>query len=86
MSKTQWTAASDDLGLSPRQAQIVRALFDGLGDQGIADRLGMAMPTLRTHVSRLFARFEVQDRVGLVLHIFWCFRQTCSGSGHPQDQ
>ncbi len=45
-----------ELTLPPRQMEIVRLLLGGLGDKQIASRLGIALPTVRTHMGRLFAK------------------------------
>ena len=69
-SESEWTELVKELSLSPRQAQVVKCLFMGHSDKQIASDLQMAVPTVRTHLSRLFSRFDVQDRTELVLYVF----------------
>ena len=69
-SESEWMELVKELSLSPRQAQVIRCLFLGHSDKQIALNLQMAMPTVRTHLSRLFSRFDVQDRTELVLYVF----------------
>ncbi|MHC4983052.1 MAG: response regulator transcription factor [Planctomycetota bacterium] len=64
-----WSEMADGLGMSPRQNQIARCLFRGLGDKQIAQELGVAVPTIRTHISRLFTKLDVADRVELILFL-----------------
>jgi DNA-binding NarL/FixJ family response regulator len=46
----------------------------GRSDRQIAYELGIAVPTVRTHVTRLFRRFDLCDRIELVLHVVACVR------------
>ncbi len=77
-SEREWKELVEELSLSPRQAQVVKCLFLGHSDKQIALELQMAMPTVRTHLSRLFSRFDVQDRTELVLYVFRCFHHEYS--------
>ena len=77
-SESEWMELVNELSLSPRQAQVVKCLFLGHSDKQIALDLQMAMPTVRTHISRLFSRFDVQDRTELVLYVFRHFRHEYS--------
>ena len=72
-SESEWMELVKELSLSPRQAQVVKCLFLGRSDKQIALDLQMAMPTVRTHLSRLFSKFDVQDRTELVLYVFHRF-------------
>ena len=63
--------------MSDRQAEILHLLFGGYSDKQIATKLGIALPTVRTYLGRLFLRYNVNDRVELVLHIFRNYRENC---------
>ena len=72
--KEEWRVLGAELSLSPRQHQIVQYLFLGKSDKQIARELDLALPTVRTHLGRLFAKLNVQDRHELILYIFHHFR------------
>lgn len=72
-----WDNLIEDMQLSPRQTQIMQGIFRGQADKQIAAELAIAVPTVRTHLSRLFMKFDVQDRVGLVLHVVAIFLNEC---------
>ncbi len=62
--------------LSSRQEQICRLILRGLSDKQISSQIGIAIPTVRTHLGRVFEKLEVQDRTELVLFFM---RQFCEG-------
>lgn len=70
VSDKEWLQVRQALGLSPRQAEIVRHLLRGESDKQIAKELQISIPTVRTHLGRLFQKFDLSDRVELILHIF----------------
>ena len=74
-SPEEWKALAKHLGLAPRQDETVKCLLDGLSDKQIADRLNIAVPTVRSYLQRLYAKHGVQDRTGLVVYIFREFRR-----------
>ncbi len=85
-SHREWGKLIGDLTLSPRQAEIVRHLFHGLGDKQIAQELSVALPTVRTHLNRLFSKFDVHDRSELILYVFWQFRHGNGSSRCRQNR
>lgn len=70
LSDQEWIQVRQSLGLSPRQSEIVKHLLLGESDKQIARELRISIPTVRTHLGRLFQKFELNDRVELILHIF----------------
>jgi DNA-binding NarL/FixJ family response regulator len=74
-SDSEWLELVNELCLSPRQAEVVECLFQGRADKQIAFELQISISTVRTYLSRLFSRFDVQDRHELVLYVFRCFRE-----------
>lgn len=76
-SDTEWSTLAIGLSLSPRQAQIVQNILDGMSDRQVASDLGISVPTVRTHLSRLFGRLDVQNRLELALCVFREFRASC---------
>ena len=85
-TENEWQEIVEGLSLSRRQSQVVWGLLRGDGDKQIALELDITVPTIRTYLTRLFDRFEVQDRNELVLYIFRHFRQGCYANGCPRQQ
>ena len=53
--------------LTPRELDVLHLVAEGLGNQQIARRLGVAVTTVRTHLSRLYEKLRLQSRVELAL-------------------
>jgi DNA-binding CsgD family transcriptional regulator len=83
-SGREWSELKQDLALSPRQADVVEQLLLGHSDKQIARELQMSVPTVRTHLCRLFSRFSVEDRCELIVHVYSCFREKCQAYGCPR--
>ncbi|MGV9293053.1 LuxR C-terminal-related transcriptional regulator [Amycolatopsis sp. NPDC003676] len=54
--------------LSRREAQVAELVADGYSDKQIATALGIAPPTLRTHLSNAFAKTGAANRAALAAH------------------
>lgn len=78
----QWEMILNRLELPNRQRQVVRHLFEGRSDKQIAQAIGIALPTVRSHLRRIYSRFDVQDRTELVLYIV---RQYMRINGDERD-
>lgn len=48
--------------LTPRERDVALAVARGLGDRAVCAELGCSMGTLRTHLSRVFAKLQVGSR------------------------
>jgi len=57
----------DQLGLTDRQRDILRALVAGLSNKEIAERLSLAEPTVKAHVSAVLRAMNVGSRTQAVL-------------------
>jgi DNA-binding NarL/FixJ family response regulator len=66
----EWDEVVRELHLSPQQARIVQFIFQGKKDKAIAAAMGLNIWTIRTHLTRIFVRLNVGDRVALVLRVF----------------
>jgi DNA-binding NarL/FixJ family response regulator len=53
--------------LTPRETDILRLVAEGLGNKQIARRLGVAVTTVRTHLSSVYEKLRVESRVELAL-------------------
>ncbi len=69
-SKPEWQSLTDRLSLPERQAEILGLLLEGDNDKQIARKLGISLPTLRTHLQRTYARFKVSNRTSLIVELF----------------
>jgi two-component system nitrate/nitrite response regulator NarL len=52
--------------LSPREAEIIKLIADGLSVPDIATKLHLAPTTVRTHVQNLYGKLGVSDRAAAV--------------------
>jgi DNA-binding NarL/FixJ family response regulator len=56
--------------LTRREREVVRLVSQGLKNKQIAERLSIADVTVRHHLTSIFAKLEVVDRLGLVVFAF----------------
>jgi DNA-binding NarL/FixJ family response regulator len=54
--------SADQVGLSPREADVLALMADGLSNQEIADKLFVSLSTVKTHSSNLFVKLDVKRR------------------------
>jgi DNA-binding NarL/FixJ family response regulator len=60
--------AADGPRLTPRELEVVRFVATGLKNADIARRLFISEETVKAHVSNVFGKLGVRDRVELALH------------------
>lgn len=65
----EWDRLVVELSLSRRQGEIAQLIFEGSGDKQIASDLKISIPSVRTHLKRMFKKLGVQGRNELVLHV-----------------
>jgi DNA-binding NarL/FixJ family response regulator len=70
LPEAQWAAIARQLRLAPQQRRIVELILRGCQDKQIVAELGLALPTIRTYLNRVFVRLHVADRMELVLMLF----------------
>ena len=68
-SEKAWQEIARSLRLSGRELQIVRGVFDDQTDLGIAQRIGVSLHTVHTHVERLHRKAAVRNRSQLLLRV-----------------
>jgi DNA-binding NarL/FixJ family response regulator len=83
-NEDEFAEIAEELSLSPRESQIVRDILLGSSDKQIARNLEMAIPTVRTHMQRIFSKLDVHDKYGLIVHVFSTFRKNCYSKGCPR--
>jgi DNA-binding NarL/FixJ family response regulator len=54
--------------LSARELQVVRLLIDGLGNQQIAERLGVSRRTVHAHLSNAMSKTRTRTRTQLAVY------------------
>jgi DNA-binding NarL/FixJ family response regulator len=64
-----WKTIAKSLRLSPRELQIIQAIFDDRKELAIAHELTISVHTVHTHLERLYRKLGVSSRVGLILSI-----------------
>jgi DNA-binding CsgD family transcriptional regulator len=52
---------------SPRERQIVRFIVEGCSNQEIANRMGLRLQTVKNHLSRIYRKVAVPNRVQLAV-------------------
>ena len=68
-SESEWSRLIDHLALPERQVEILDLLLRGENDKQIARKLKISQPTLRTHLQRMYGRFNVPNRTSLVVEL-----------------
>ncbi len=66
-SKKEPSPIEDSIGkITPREEDILHLVADGYNNAEIADRLKIALQTVKNRVSEMYFKFEVHDRLHLI--------------------
>jgi len=57
-------------GLTPREAEVLALIAEGLTNTEIADRLVVSAATVKSHVNHIFAKAAVRDRAQAVVYAY----------------
>ena len=60
-----WGGQLDEL--SPREAELLKAMAEGLTNKGIAQQFGISHQTARNHLSNVYRKLGVRSRAEAVL-------------------
>ena len=63
-------AHSGPLSLTRREIEIIALICDGLTNHQIADRLFISETTVRHHLTSIFAKLDVGDRLKLAVYAY----------------
>jgi len=55
--------------LTPREREIAMAVADGKSNKAVANLYGISDRTVKTHLTHIFEKLQVKDRVALVIYI-----------------
>ena len=58
---------TEEWRFSPRERQIATLLANGCSNQEIANRLGLRLQTVKNHLSRIYRKLGVPNRVQLAV-------------------
>jgi DNA-binding NarL/FixJ family response regulator len=57
-------------GLTPREAEVLALIAEGLSNDEIAGRLIVSPATVKSHINHLFAKIDARDRAQAVTYAF----------------
>ncbi|WP_035832776.1 response regulator [Jonesia quinghaiensis] len=68
-TQAQRAARADVSTLTERELEVARQIARGLSNSEIGQTLFMSIPTVKTHISRIFAKFQVENRVQIAIRM-----------------
>lgn len=63
---SQLAPKTQDYGLTPREMEILQLIVAGMTTKELAERIGLSIHTVDTHLRRIYAKLEVHNRSGAV--------------------
>lgn len=61
-----WSVSPQELGLTPRQGEILRLVLRGMPNKRIASTLGISEATVKEHITGILERLGVRNRVEVI--------------------
>jgi DNA-binding CsgD family transcriptional regulator len=68
-SRFEWKRIERAYGLSDRESQVLRSVFDDHKESVIANRLQISNHTVHTYLGRLYRKFRVRSRCELIVTV-----------------
>jgi NarL family two-component system response regulator LiaR len=65
----QKSASKDDNGLTVREKEVLMLIAEGKANKEIAEELYISVKTVKTHVSNLLMKLDVEDRTQLAIYV-----------------
>jgi len=72
------------VSFSPREAQVLELLKQGLTNRQIALRLGISYLTVKVHLHHIYTKLGVDNRVAVILWLVE-HRHSDNGNGHSES-
>jgi len=69
LSNEGWRRLAVRYHISDRELSVLRLLCRGMQNEAIACRLGIQLPTLRTHLRSIYHKLECKGRTQAVLRV-----------------
>ena len=66
---SRWHAAPDLVTLTPRQLDVLKLMSQGYGNEAIGRELGVRPNTVKFHISKIFRRLGVRNRVEAIAQL-----------------
>jgi DNA-binding NarL/FixJ family response regulator len=69
LEPSHWQAVAKQMKLSKQQKRIVELVLRGMGDKEVSAVLEIAEPTIRTHMTRIFAKTKAGSRMEVAMRV-----------------
>jgi DNA-binding CsgD family transcriptional regulator len=70
MSSQDWLSIAASLGLTERELEVVKSVFEGGTEVLIARRLNLSSHTIHSHLDRVYKKLRVSNRCSMVVKVF----------------
>jgi DNA-binding NarL/FixJ family response regulator len=65
----RWRAVPDAVALTPRHVDVLELVAQGFSNDEIADKLGLRPNTVKFHISEIFRRLGVRNRIEAIAQV-----------------
>ena len=69
LTEGEWQCVRDRLEFTEKQAEVAALVLRAACDKKVAYELDMGLPTVRTHLRRIYEKADVQDRAELIVRM-----------------